>query len=180
MKSLLSFTAFLLTLASCAALHAKPRAGLDLPVAVSSPASGTQEKVHLLLAKRDNLQFATFHAAAGAGCFPKQGVSFDSVVPPYQRGIIRAALAAKTEVALLPAPSLLEVLVQGGDWVVVANLLRNESVNLVVRPWCSAADYWTLRFDLTRGLKEALEEAGCSIPYPQPDVHLPSQAPPAA
>ena len=31
---------------------------------------------------------------------------------------------------------------------------------------------WGLRFDLTRRIKEALEVAGCSIPFPQRDVHL--------
>jgi small conductance mechanosensitive channel len=50
--------------------------------------------------------------------------------------------------------------------------LADSSVNLVVRPWCAGADYWPLRFDLTRKLKEELEAAGCSIPYPQRDVHL--------
>jgi small conductance mechanosensitive channel len=50
--------------------------------------------------------------------------------------------------------------------------LGDSSVNLVVRPWCAAGDYWPLRFDLTRMLKEELEAAGCSIPYPQQDVHL--------
>ncbi len=50
--------------------------------------------------------------------------------------------------------------------------LGDSSVNLVVRPWCTKEDYWALRFDLTRRLKERLEAAGCSIPYPQRDVHL--------
>ena len=50
--------------------------------------------------------------------------------------------------------------------------LADSSVNFVVRPWCKAEDYWDLRFDLTRGLKEALDDAGLSIPYPQRDVHL--------
>jgi small conductance mechanosensitive channel len=45
-------------------------------------------------------------------------------------------------------------------------------VNLVVRPWVKASDYWTVRWDLTRALKEQLEAAGCSIPFPQRDVHL--------
>jgi small conductance mechanosensitive channel len=58
--------------------------------------------------------------------------------------------------------------------VVAVSELADSSVNLVVRPWCKAADYWALRFDLTRSLKERLEAAGCSIPYPQTDVHLPS------
>jgi len=41
-----------------------------------------------------------------------------------------------------------------------------------VRPWCNRGDYWALKFDLTRKLKEELEAAGCSIPFPQRDVHL--------
>jgi small conductance mechanosensitive channel len=50
--------------------------------------------------------------------------------------------------------------------------LGDSSVNIVVRPWCAGSDYWPLRCDLTRQLKEELEAAGCSIPYPQRDVHL--------
>ena len=56
--------------------------------------------------------------------------------------------------------------------VVAVNELGDSSVNLVVRPWVNAADYWTTRWDLTRALKENLEAAGCSIPFPQRDVHL--------
>lgn len=55
--------------------------------------------------------------------------------------------------------------------VVAVGELADSSVNLVVRPWCAAGDYWDLRFDLTRGLKEELEAAGCTIPFPQRDVH---------
>ena len=50
--------------------------------------------------------------------------------------------------------------------------LADSSVNMVVRPWCKAEDYWGVKFDLTRRFKEELERAGCSIPYPQHDVHL--------
>ena len=60
--------------------------------------------------------------------------------------------------------------------VVVVGELGDSSVNLLVRPWCDASDYWPLRWDLTRKLKEELEKAGCSIPYPQRDVHLPAGA----
>jgi small conductance mechanosensitive channel len=55
--------------------------------------------------------------------------------------------------------------------IAVSNL-GDSSVDIVVRPWCKAADYWGLKFDLTRRLKEGLEAAGCSIPFPQRDVHL--------
>jgi small conductance mechanosensitive channel len=50
--------------------------------------------------------------------------------------------------------------------------LGESSVDFVVRPWCASEDYWALRFDLTRKMKEELERAGCSIPFPQRDLHL--------
>ena len=50
--------------------------------------------------------------------------------------------------------------------------LADSSVNLVVRPWCKKEDYWGLRWDLTRKLKEELEAGGCSIPFPQQDIHV--------
>lgn len=56
--------------------------------------------------------------------------------------------------------------------VIAVSELADSSVNLVVRPWCTKEDYWNLRFDLTRSLKERLEAAGCNIPFPQRDVHL--------
>jgi len=55
---------------------------------------------------------------------------------------------------------------------VAVSELGDSSVNLVVRPWCASSDYWAVRFDLTRAIKEQLEAAGCSIPFPQTDVHL--------
>jgi len=50
--------------------------------------------------------------------------------------------------------------------------LGDSSVDIVVRAWCATGEYWPLRFDLTRRFKEELEAAGCSIPYPQRDVHV--------
>jgi len=63
------------------------------------------------------------------------------------------------------------VLAEPAPMIAVAEM-ADSSVNFVVRPWCRKEDYWALRFDLTRQLKEELEQAGCSIPYPQTDVHL--------
>lgn len=55
---------------------------------------------------------------------------------------------------------------------VAVHNLGDSSVDFVVRPWCNAEDYWPLRWDLIRRIKESLEAAGCSIPFPQRDVHL--------
>jgi small conductance mechanosensitive channel len=56
--------------------------------------------------------------------------------------------------------------------VIAVGELADSSVNLLVRPWCKGSDYWGLRWDLTRKIKEDLEAAGCSIPYPQQDVYM--------
>lgn len=61
--------------------------------------------------------------------------------------------------------------------VIAVDALGDSSVNLVVRPWCQRTEYWPVKFDLTRTLKEQLEASGCSIPFPQRDVHLFSEQP---
>lgn len=58
------------------------------------------------------------------------------------------------------------------EYLVAMSEMADSSVNLVVRAWCAASDYWALRFGLIRTFKERLEAAGCSIPYPQQDVYL--------
>ena len=56
--------------------------------------------------------------------------------------------------------------------VVAIHELADSSVNFVVRPWCATEDYWDVRWEVTGRVKHALEAAGCSIPFPQRDVHL--------
>lgn len=56
--------------------------------------------------------------------------------------------------------------------VVAVASLGDSAVVLMVRPWCRTDDYWPLKRDLTRRLKEELEAAGCELPYPQRDIHL--------
>jgi len=63
------------------------------------------------------------------------------------------------------------VLAEPEPQVAVSNL-GDSSVDFVVRPWCRPADYWDVCFELTRRIKEGLEAAGCSIPFPQRDVHM--------
>lgn len=50
-------------------------------------------------------------------------------------------------------------------WVRVTNL-GDSSVDLTARLWCAAADYWDVKFDLTKAVKEAFDAKGISIPYP--------------
>jgi small conductance mechanosensitive channel len=54
-------------------------------------------------------------------------------------------------------------------FVAITNL-GESSVDVTLRVWCAASDYWGLKFDLTKRLKTALDAAGISIPYPHMQV----------
>lgn len=49
--------------------------------------------------------------------------------------------------------------------------LADSSVNIIVRVWANASDYWGVKFDLTKQFKEAFDREGIDIPYPQSVVH---------
>ena len=51
--------------------------------------------------------------------------------------------------------------------------LADSSVNLVGRFWVKKENYWPVKFDLTRQVKEAFDENGIEIPFPQRVVHMP-------
>lgn len=55
--------------------------------------------------------------------------------------------------------------------IVVSNL-GDSSVDITVRVWANASDYWGIKFDLTEQVKVAFDEAGISIPFPQRDLHV--------
>ena len=55
---------------------------------------------------------------------------------------------------------------------VMVTALADSSVNLNLRCWTAASDYWGLQFDLNKAAKETVEAAGCSIPFPQRDLHI--------
>ena len=57
------------------------------------------------------------------------------------------------------------VLTDPEPWVRVTNL-GDSSVDLTARIWCKAEDYWDLKFAMTKGVKEAFDRDGISIPYP--------------
>jgi len=69
--------------------------------------------------------------------------------------IIRDQISADARALSEPAAPL----------VVVGNL-GDSSVDFTVRVWCKASDYWGMKFDLTRGIKEAFDNNGIDIPFP--------------
>ncbi len=50
--------------------------------------------------------------------------------------------------------------------IVVVKNLGESSVDLELRAWTARADYWNVRFEMTRAVKIACDQAGISIPYP--------------
>jgi small conductance mechanosensitive channel len=76
------------------------------------------------------------------------------------RNIILQVLQADDRVLKDPEPT---VLITG---------LGESSVDFAIRPWCASSDYWGLYDDLYEGIKVALEAGGCSIPFPQREIHM--------
>ena len=50
--------------------------------------------------------------------------------------------------------------------------LANSSVNLVVRVWADAVNYWGIFFDMQEDVYKTFAKAGINIPFPQMDVHI--------
>jgi len=65
-----------------------------------------------------------------------------------------------------------ELVLKETEPMVVVDELADSSVNLKLRVWVKAADYWDLKFGMTESVKKEFDNAGISIPYPQQDVHL--------
>jgi small conductance mechanosensitive channel len=49
--------------------------------------------------------------------------------------------------------------------------LGDNSVNIMFRVWTARQDWWPTKLDLIQRCKEALEQGGCSFPFPQREVH---------
>ena len=68
-----------------------------------------------------------------------------------------------------------ELVLDDPEPMVAVAELADSSVNLVVRPWVNTADYWTVRFDVTRKIKEAFDANDIEIPFPQRVIHTASE-----
>ena len=55
---------------------------------------------------------------------------------------------------------------------VVITELGDSSVNLSLRAWAKKEDFWTMKWDLTKGIFEEFNRQGIEIPFPQMDVHF--------
>ena len=49
--------------------------------------------------------------------------------------------------------------------------LGDSAVGITLRYWTATPDWWQTRLDLTKAAKQAFDQKGISIPFPQQDVH---------
>ena len=68
----------------------------------------------------------------------------------------------KQDTRVLPAPAP----------QIAVSELADSRVNFIIHPWVKKDDYWPVRFDLTRGIKEAFDKNNMEIPIPQRAVHM--------
>lgn len=87
------------------------------------------------------------------------GISYNASIEKA-KVTLEEVIAAESRLLADPAP------------MVAVSELADSSVNLVVRVWVARPDYWGVKFDMTRKMKEALDAASIEIPFPQRVVHM--------
>ncbi len=87
------------------------------------------------------------------------GIAYEADISKAKT-LLSGMLAEDAKVLKTPAPAI------------AVSELADSSVNLVVRPWCNASDYWGVYFNTMENAKKVLEENGISIPFPQQDIHI--------
>jgi small conductance mechanosensitive channel len=91
------------------------------------------------------------------------GISYADDIEKAER-ILNEIVADNDKILEQPAP------------IVRLHELADSSVNFVVRPWVKTEDYWETYWAITREVKVRFDREGISIPFPQRDVHLFTQA----
>lgn len=96
---------------------------------------------------------------------------------PTRRIDIQVGIAYDDDIDV--AEKALQELMEGNDLVLkdpapmtMVMALADSSVNINMRCWANAGDYWNALWALNKGAKAAVEGVGCTIPFPQRDVHL--------
>jgi small conductance mechanosensitive channel len=82
---------------------------------------------------------------------------------------------AKARSILLRLISEDERILKDPEAFVGLGAMADSSVNLTVRVWAKATDYWDIFFDMNEKVYNAFNAEGINIPFPQMDVHLINQ-----
>jgi len=102
-----------------------------------------------------------FSAKPDRRCDITFGIAYGADMKAAEKAL-RDVIAAEPRIRSTPAE----------PFVAVTNL-GDFSVDFTIRVWCDAADYWGLRFDLMRKVKETFDARGIEIPFPTQTVLRP-------
>jgi ABC-type nitrate/sulfonate/bicarbonate transport system substrate-binding protein len=95
-----------------------------------------------------------FWVAYGAGCFRDQGLDVELVIPPSPDYAVEYLHTGKAVAGVLPSPLfLLDLHTAEPPLVLLANLLRNDPINLVVRKDFAAERHLSAQMPLVERLK---------------------------
>lgn len=87
------------------------------------------------------------------------GISYDSDLRQAKQ-ILEDILASDSRILKDPAP------------VVAVSALADSAVQLIVRPWVDAENYWPVYWATLEKIKLAFDERGIEIPFPQMSLHM--------
>ncbi len=75
------------------------------------------------------------------------------------KSVLNRLIAADNRILKTPEP------------FIALNNLADSSVNLVVRAWVNAADYWDVNFDMNKVIYAEFNKEGIKFPFPQLTLH---------
>lgn len=140
----------------------------------NSGTSGTVDKIDLLYTSLTN--------SDGIKVFSPNGPLANSVILNYTKITNRKfeyVIGISYEDNIKTAQQVILNVLQSDNRVVKNSVpevfvkeLADSSVNLTVRGWANKADYWAVRNQLQATIKEALDNAGIQIPYPQQEMRI--------
>jgi len=103
-------------------------------VVISTPrGADAEEHLRVLAPDTDNLQYAAFWIAEGAGYFAEEGLAIDIAAPPTPQGTTAMVQAGGFDVFVLPPPVYIDLIAERAPLLLVANLLQNDPIDLIVQ-----------------------------------------------
>ena len=112
---------------------------------------------------------------------PNGAISNSEIVNYSAEGVRRVEIPVGIgyDADLKQAKQVLQDMLVRGDIIlsepapsVFVTELADSAVNLSVRGWCKADQYWDAYAYIIETAKEVLDEANISIPYPQREIHM--------
>lgn len=102
-------------------------------LAILAPTASAGERLTVLVPKDGNLQYMSFWVAQAGGYFAREGIDVELVFPSAPQQAEGMFESGKTEAAVLAPPMYLRFIGAKAPIVLVANLLRNDPIDLIVR-----------------------------------------------